>query len=389
MKTSAENTDSPATQPDIKPSRDPLRIRVAVFEDYDQIAAVQIRNGLTPRAYQDWLAHWSTNPIYQKRNGEWPIGWVLETNQGEIVGSISNIPLAYQFRGRELRAATSCSWAVDSRFRSYSMRIFSSLLRQKDIDLFVCTTVSAASEPSYRDAFQFSRAPVGTWDNASLWITNYAGFSESALKSKSVPFAKILSYPVSAALFCWDKVRDGSLQMPGATSGVQLCTAFDSRFDEFWEELKVEKKNVLLAVRTRDTLSWHFRYPLMRRNLWILTASKGARLVAYAIFDRSDNLPLGLKRVRLVDFQALNGSEEELGAALNWMLRKCRQEGIHVLETCGCWLDRPGLPRILAPYQRPLSSWMYYYRAIDKDLSEALADMDVWEPSSFDGDASL
>jgi hypothetical protein len=32
---------------------------------------------------------------------------------------------------------------------------------------------------------------------------------------------------------------------------------------------------------------------------------------------------------------------------------------------------------------------MYYYRAIDKSLSQALADADAWTPSFFDGDASL
>jgi len=72
------------------------------------------------------------------------------------------------------------AWAVDARYRSYSLRIMSCLMKQKEIDLFACTTVSSASEPSYRDAFRFSKASAGTWDNASFWITNYRGFSKSA-----------------------------------------------------------------------------------------------------------------------------------------------------------------------------------------------------------------
>ena len=129
-----------------------------------------------------------------------------------------------------------------------------------------------------------------------------------------IPVSPVLNYPVSTALFCWDKFRDSTPRTTGSTSEIRLCSEFDGRFDDFWEELKFQKNNALLAVRTRDTLEWHFRNSLSRRSIWILTTSKGSRLVAYAIFDRPDNLALGLKRVRLVDFQALNGSEKELGA---------------------------------------------------------------------------
>jgi hypothetical protein len=269
------------------------------------------------------------------------------------------------------------------------MPLMSYLMRQKGVDLFVCTTVSSASEPSYRSAFQFSRVPVGTWDKAAFWITNYRGFSQSALMTKSFPLSKAMSYPVSAALFCWDKFRERNLRIQSATSEIELCSRFDSRFDDFWEELKDQKRDALLAVRTRETLAWHFRYSLMQKRLWILTISKGSRLLAYAIFDRPDNPALGLKRVRLVDFQSLNGCEKELGSALSWVLRKCREEEIHVLENAGCWLNCRALPQIPAPYQRTLSCWVYYYRAIDKRLSQTLLNPKVWAPSSFDGDASL
>ena len=98
---------------------------------------------------------------------------------------------------------------------------------------------------------------------------------------------------------------------------------------------------------------------------------------------------MGLKRVRFVDFQALNGYEKELGSALCWVLRKCREEGIHVVENAGCCLNLQRLPQIPAPYQRTLGCWMYYYKAAEKNLSDALLNPAVWAPSSFDGDASL
>src|SRR5215212_11651757 len=95
-----------ATQ-DVRSTGDSPRIRNAVFEDYGRIAALQARNGLAVKSYEDWRALWGANPIYKQKGGDWPIGWVLETTRGEIVGSISNIPLAYQFQGRELLTVTS------------------------------------------------------------------------------------------------------------------------------------------------------------------------------------------------------------------------------------------------------------------------------------------
>ena len=380
------NSSLPVTH-GTKPSRGSLKIREAFFEDYRQIADLQMRNGLYPRPYEDWMAIWTANPEYKQMGGRWPIGWVLETASGRIVGSIGNIPLAYECRGRRLRAATSCSWVVDAAYRSNSMPLMSYLMRQKDVDLFICTTVTSVSEPSYC-AFQFSRVPVGTWDKSLFWITNYRGFSQSALTMKSFPLPKAVSSPVSAALFCWDKVRYAKFRTNGATSEIELCSGFDDRFDDFWEELKQQNQR-LLAVRTRETLEWHFRYSLLRRNVWILATFKGSRLTAYAIFDRLDHPTLVLKRVRLVDFQALDGHEKELGSILRRALRKCREESVDVLENAGCWFDRRGLRQIPSPYQRTMVCWMYYYKAIDKGLADTLLSPEVWTPTSFDGDASL
>jgi hypothetical protein len=53
------------------------RIREATFNDYSKIAALEIRNGLTTRPFEDWMDVWRSNPAYQQWKGEWPIGWVL------------------------------------------------------------------------------------------------------------------------------------------------------------------------------------------------------------------------------------------------------------------------------------------------------------------------
>jgi hypothetical protein len=50
---------------------------------------------------------------------------------------------------------------------------------------------------------------------------------------------------------------------------------------------------------------------MRQRRVWILTACKGSRLVAYAVFDRQDNIASGLKRVRFVDFSGPEGPRKK------------------------------------------------------------------------------
>ena len=361
-------------------------VREAFFEDYDQIAAVHKRNGLTVRRREDWITFWQGNPAYRHLEDRWPIGWVLETTSGEIVGSIANLPLEYRLGGQDLVAAASCGWAVDAPYRGSALQLLGSFMNQPDVDFLLSTTVNDRSEPAYR-AFGWSRVPVGQWNRSEFWVTNYPGFLEVALRLKRVPLPAAMSYLLAPVLMLRDRFRDTSMGNGKPGPEIEVCPAFDSRYEDFWEALQWEKSAVLLAVRSRETLAWHFRHAMNRGNLWIVTASRRSRILAYALFERLDNPASGLQRVRLMDYQGLEGSEGALEALLRWMMQKCRQEGIHILETMGGWLNGAHFPRVAAPYERRLPSWAYYYRP--SRAMETIHDPAVWAPSSFDGDASL
>lgn len=356
--------------------------------DYAEIAALHVRNGVAIRPYDGWSTIWVGNPAYEEQASDWPIGWILEAEGRGVVGWVGNIPSAYQFMKRRLLAATPSSWVVDAQYRGHAIIILKRFLRQKNVDLFICNGVSPASEPFARH-LGFSPVPVGAWHKSSFWITNYPGFTQAALRMKSVPLARAISYPLSGALIGWGWCNDGWRGNRNSIAEIERCWEFDRRFDQFWDELQRQSETLLLAVRTRETLAWHFRNALLQRKVWILATHTGSRLTAYAIFDAQDNPEIGLKRVRLVDFQALRGSENALLSAVLWMLHRCREDGVHMLEVSGCWLNRPGLPRIVAPYRRTMASWSYYYRAPGPELQALLMDPKVWAPTSFEGDASL
>jgi hypothetical protein len=359
-------------------------LREARPDDYEQITALQLRNGLLAKSKKNWTGLWFENPAYTSRC---PMGWVLQTQSGEIVGSLSNIPLAYCFRGRDIRAATACSWAVDAAYRAYSTSLFQHFVTQRDAGLLVCTTVSPAVEPVL-SAFRFSRVPLGNWGRSAFWVTNYEGFARSVLNRNAARFASALTYPATAALSCLDVVANSRLQ-PRNSADIELCSEFDSRFEIFWQELAALSPCLLMAVRSRHTMAWHFREALAAQRVWIVAARKGSRLLGYAVFDRQDNATVGLARLRLVDFQALSGAQGILRSILSWTLQRCRSERIHTLEVTGGFLDPRSSVRVNAPYRRTLPSWTYYYKATDNRLAEELRDPSVWRPTSFDGDASL
>ena len=363
-----------------------VKLRKATFKDHEQIASLESRYGLVSKNYDEWSHLWLGNPVYRELGPDWSIGWVLENNDDQVVGTIGNIPLPYEFEGSRLLVASGRHWVVEPPYRSAALMLLDRVVNQKNVDLFLNNTVAAAATAAL-EAFECPRVPVGVWDRSGFWITHYRGFSESFLSWKNYPFARPLSYPLAAAVFVKDRLTKTDLRENDVE--VTSCSGFDDRFDGFWAALKSSNPNVLLAVRTRAMLEWHYQHALLEHRLWIMTVVDGPRLVAYATFERKDKPEAGLKRVLLVDFQSLDGSTTLLLPVLSRALKKCRENGIHVLENIGRWLESGEAIETVAPYRRQLSAWSYRYRASDPRLAERLKDRRVWAPSLFDGDASL
>jgi len=365
----------------------PPKLREARFEDHAQIAALVSKYHLYFEDYAGWTHLWANNPAYRGIEDNFPIGWVLESD-GRISGYLGNVPANYEFEGKSLLSAATRAWVVDEAYRTYSPLLLGTYFQQRNVDLFLSTTVNAQSAPAY-SVFQGLRVPVGVWDRALFWITDYSAFVESFLRWRGGGLLKALSYPLAGGLFLRDRVRRSTLRQ--AQAKVNPCSGFDDRFDAFWTTLRKQKRDVLLAVRSREALDWHFKSALADNNAWIYTIEASSDLSAYGVFLRNDHKEIGLTRMRLVDFQCLD--QERAPAVLMAMLElaadRCRQESISMLELIGL---TPALERNLEqahPHQRALSTWLYCYRANSPALAEKLRRAAVWEPWLFDGDSSL
>ena len=380
-----------------RPARAP-RLREARFEDYHQIAALESRFDLGVKPYDEWVHLWQGNPLYRELSPDWPIGWVLEDDEGKIVGSMGNIPLSFELNGRRILAASGRHWVAETEHRSTSILLLDTLIAQPKIDLYVNTTVSSVSVPPVT-ALGCSRMQVGIWDEVAYWITDYIGCLKSLLTGKN-PFALTFGQSwthVKAVGALLSKIPSRqfsrtSIKTPvtaGRDLEVTTCADFDDRFDIFWEDLKKSNPHTLLAVRSREFLSWHFKHAALGNRLWIATIEDGSRVIAYAIFLKTTNATTGLKQAKLVDYQALDGTQLMLGPFMSWALKRCRSEGIHILEHSGRWMEDGEFFEQAAPYRRKLPSWQYFYRVNNAALRPALSDKNAWAPSLFDGDATL
>lgn len=367
----------------------PPRLRRARFDDYPQIADLAISNGWVALPAQDWRGLWLDNPLWDRLGNDWPIGWVLEDAAGRLVGSLGNLPSLYTFRGRRLVAAAGRGWTVRPEYRGMAPLLMDEYFNQEGADLLINTTVNAPAE-GLNSALS-ARVPLGDWQAAAFWVTGYRGFARTALRIKGVPLAGLLAAPAAAALRLREAFSDSSLPAGPAWVTIAEASDFDSRFDAFWEELVRQNPNKLLGVRDSRSLGWHFAIPMRAGQVWIMTASRNGVLRAYCILKRSDQPQghQGLIRMRLVDYQTLEPDEDLLPGLLKAALKRCAAEGIYVLEHLGCGLPKMHSFDRFAPYRRRLPCWKYYYKGADPALDAELARPEVWDPSAFDGDASI
>lgn len=362
-------------------------LRPMGFEDYRAVQRLEASEGLSTTPEDDWRRFWTDNPLWPLLQDRWRIGWVLE-HHGEIVGAVTNIPSRYVFKGRDLVAANGRAWVVAPSYRGFALWLLDEFFNQEHADLFFNTTVNGLAAETFH-VLGSARVPLGDWEQAAFRVTSHGRFVRSALRIKGVPLAGPLSLPAGLAL----RVKDALLAPTLASVPEGLTFAwsdgFDDRFNSFWQALVRRNPGKLLAGRDRGELSWHFGGPLRAREVWVGTLCQGGELRAFGIFKRQDHGPSGLTRMRMVDFQSIIHEADPLPWLFAAAARRCADEGIGALEQVGCHLPKTLAFDRLAGYRRKLPAWSYYYKAADPAVEASLADPGFWDPSSFDGDASL
>jgi 3-oxoacyl-(acyl-carrier-protein) synthase/acyl carrier protein len=360
-----------------------VKIEEACLDDYEKIAAVVLGSGLGIKVREEWEHFWTENPV-RKKHPDWPIGWVVR-EKDKIVGFLGNIPLSYQFKGREVLGSALHGFSLEPSHRGLGLLLLNRLLEfAPQVEYFVGSSANANSS-AVLDRIGISRVPVGDWENSSFWITDYDGFVSSAISKKGLP--TFLAGAGSTALHIYNQVSKPA--WPREKHRLSRQSALDERFDIFWDETQRAYPGRFLANRSREALQWHFKHSLAQKRTWIVTHEAGSRIVAYGVFQRQDYREIGLKRVRLVDYQSLPGSEDVLPSVLAWGLNEARTQRLHMLEAFGFRPEKQQIIDKLAPHRRKLTAWGYFHKIVSPSLQSELRDHDAWDPSQYDGDSSL
>ena len=221
-------------------------VRLAKFEDYEQIAAIEARHGLTVKSRNEWMDLWLGNPAYLELT-DWPIGWVADDGEGHIVGTLGNIPSFCHIEGKRYVCASGRGWAVDLPYRAFSVILLAHQVRQRNSDLNLITTPSPTTV-SLCAQLGWSRVPVGRWDRSTFWITDYAEVLQGYLDART---PKALSRVARTVTRSARHLREAVVKhSTSIESSYQLAweTGFDDRFDDFWRRSKEQQPGVFLRT---------------------------------------------------------------------------------------------------------------------------------------------
>jgi hypothetical protein len=189
-------------------------------------------------------------------------------------------------------------------------------------------------------------------------------------------------------LYCGDLARRPRLQF--RQREVTLITGFDGRFDQFWE-LTRQRRDRLLAVRSREALMWQFGLALESGKLAIFGISEGNSLLGYLIMKRFDQEGVGLRRFRVVDIQVLGDEPDSVLSLMTAALNHAKLHGVDVVEAMGFHESKRSVLEQLNPRHRAVPSCPFFYLVSEdsRPLQQSLKETDAWDPSPFDGDAAL
>lgn len=360
-------------------------VREATAQDFTAISEVVHRSGLRSPNHTNWLRLWKENPFRAEVPA--PLGWVLENGAQGIVGTLSNIVRMYSYNGEPARVATASAWAVDSPYRTSAIFLAKQFFSQKNVDVFLNTTASAAAGEVFQ-AFRCSEIPDPSYTRVLFWVTNYAGFSRSVLRKLRVPSLPGLAQAAGLALHWRDLAGRRRLQFRRLDTC--LLDGFDERFDAFWEVLRA-RQDRFLAVRTARALTWHFRPGLADKSAAVIAALDGRFLAGYLIMMRGDDEQLGLRRLRVVDLQTARDAPDIVFSLMTSALEHAARSGVHVVESVGFHKSKRDVLEQMNPHRRtyPSCPYLYKVRTDRPSLRDALRNADVWDASQFDGDASL
>lgn len=355
-----------------------IDLRLATPADAPGISRLYARNGMGGTDAGALLRNWSEYPLAGEFGGEFPLGWVLET-EGEITGCLGNVPQIYELAGRRIRAAIAASWAVDPAARGKSLSLIMSFLRQPGVELWIDGSASPTAS-QVLTGLKMARMPIPDYAVPCFWAARPRAFAKAVLMRKAVRGASALAWPAGLVLGIRDVLRGSGRGAIQAT--MRRLPDFDERWDGFWRELSDGSKR-LRAVRTRAVMEWRFGDAVRAGDAAILTAEAGGKFSGYAVLVRRRADETGMTVYDVADIQALGDDAGTICDLVRSAVRTARDEGVDAVKLLTGTPAKRRSVEALRPYTYQLGFWQLFYQA-SKELKPELSEADTWDFSPFE-----
>ena len=355
-----------------------IELREATAADAEGILAVSTRNGFPPFSPGDLEKRWVSHPFRQEFEGV-PNGWVLQSEEGTIVGTLSNVHMMYELGGERLKAVAAASWCVDTKYRNFSLRLMNAYFNQKGIQLWINGT---AAEITSRllTAMQVPRIPSPDYDLSLFWITAPRKFAEAALKKKKVPCVPAVAPVAGLAISISNLSAALRRKMP---LPVQRFDAFGAEFDKLWQAIRSHGP-CLRAIRSSAVLTWRFGEAIREKRAEVYGAMRGSELIGYIVLKQFTRTHLGLRQYVIADLQAMDDDPDILQSLIAKAISATRDAGMAALEWQGWNAAKRRVALALRPRRYRYPIWPLFYKADGPELTNTLADPEAWDFSLFD-----
>jgi hypothetical protein len=325
-----------------------------------------------------WRFCWESYPFAQEFF-DIPIGWVLETDTGTVVGTIGNVHMVYEMNGLRFKAAITTGWAVDALYRGKALHLITTFLKQKGVDL--CLNGSASDTASrVLTGLRIPRIPIPKYNFPCFWAVKPQVFAKAVLNRRGTPAASVVAYPTGLVLLARDILRRSGRGTISST--VRRLQGFDERFDYLWQRIRGGPPR-LRAVRTRAVLDWRFRGDLQAGRAAILVAESAGKPAGYIVLVRRDGPGLGMELCDVADMQAEGDDPVIFTDLLLGAIRLARKEGVDAVKLLTGTPAKRGPADALRPHTYQVPFWPLYYKATP-ELAAALSSAEAWDFSFFD-----
>ena len=354
----------------------------SLFEPAAKLAAAVFGQTVEADPYASW--HWRLldNPA---ANLNEDLGWICQTESGQIVGLLANVPQLFWAENQVVLACACSTYVVDPTHRLQGLALARAFFRQKKPVLLLNTTANRAAREIF---WHFGAHELPAWDEVFFWVLRPLSFVASVLRRSQR--ASMLAKPVTS-LSRVPLMRDIAfrrgwpIQPKGIT--VEPVTRIDNAFDALWDRLREE--HAVTAVRTAHVLSWRFHgSPSGDRRCNVLAARDNrGRLLGYLAWRRFDMPEIGLTRARIVDIFAPVGRPEVMDALLRGTLLAARADGASVLEIQHVSKQVRHHLMQRGALRRRTESGGYLFEWNHNDYAARGANN--WYPSAIDGDSAM